>query len=72
MSNGGGIKAYMALLAANPQARQDHKRDPEKAMSDFGLTEEQRAIIKAAVDSITEAVRKEDPNAVQALRIVFG
>jgi hypothetical protein len=62
----------MELLAANPQARQDHKRDPDKAMTDFGLTPEQIAIIKQAVDMITEAVRQEDPNAVQALRIVFG
>jgi hypothetical protein len=72
MSNGGGIKGYMALLAGNPQARQKHKGDPDKAMQDFGLTAEQIAIIKQAVDMITEAVREEDPNAVQALRIVFG
>jgi hypothetical protein len=67
------IAEYMALLARSERARKAHREDADKAMREFGLTDEQRAVIATKdPEAIKEAVRKEDPDAVQTLAIVFG
>ena len=66
------IADYMAELAKDPAARKAFNDDPDKAMRDFGLTAEERAVVATRDPAkIREAVRKKDPKAVETLAIVL-
>jgi hypothetical protein len=67
------IMEYMIVLAEDEDARARHKDDPEAAMLEFGLSEEEREIVASNDhERIRKEVAKHDPKVARTLAIVTG
>jgi hypothetical protein len=66
------IRDYMAHLAEDDQARERHRRDPQAAMADHGLDDEEREIVASGDhDRIRGAVRESDPGIADTMSIIL-
>jgi hypothetical protein len=66
------IVDYMQLLTVDEQARADFHRDPDGAMTSFGLSLEERTIVASGDPArIRAAVAKSDSRAAKLLTITF-
>ena len=66
------IAAYMAYLTRNKSARDEFQADPNAAMTKFGLSAEDQAIVATRdPDKIRAAVAKDSPKSAPSLQITF-
>ncbi len=66
------ISDYMAHLAENEDARQKHREDPDAAMSEHNLSEEEREIVKSGDhEQIRARVRQSNPGLADTMAIIL-
>ena len=66
------ISDYMAHLAESEEAREQHRADPDAAMSKHNLSDEERAVVKSGDhEQIRAAVRGSNPGLADTMSIIL-
>jgi hypothetical protein len=66
------ISDYMAHLAGSEEARQKHREDPDAAMSEHNLSDDERELVKSGDhDQIRARVRESDPGLADTMAIIL-
>jgi hypothetical protein len=67
------IAHYMLHLAENEDARAEHQSDPQAAMDQFGLNDEEKEIVASGDhEKIRDAVRQVEPDLADTMAIIIG
>jgi hypothetical protein len=66
------ISDYMAHLAGSEEAREKHRADPDAAMREHGLSDEDREVVSGGDhEEIRAAVRGSNPGLADTMSIIL-